>query len=484
MDTDRLKQPKRKNKEENKMLTPVIKEILNRTEAMPGLKVRGWVKTRRDSKACTFAEINDGSCRANLQAVFPNDNAEINAELEKVTPGCSVELMGDLVPSPAKGQKFELSVKSIKVLGLCDPEKYPIQKKKTSDEFLRTIAHLRPRTNKYAAMLRIRSELAHAIHTYFHDKGFCYVHTPIFTASDCEGAGEVFTASAFDFSSLAKLPKNDKGEIDFSRDLFGKQTYLTVSGQLEGETLATALGRIYTFGPTFRAENSNTYRHCAEFWQIEPEMAFYELEDDMDLAEDFIKSITKHIIEKAPQDLELFAKFVEPKLMESLKNITDNSFQRLPYTEAIKLLEPENKRFEVKVSWGVDLNSEHERFLVEHYFKKPVILYNKPKEVAAFYMKLNDDGKTVRGMDVLVPRIGEIIGGSERENRLEVLEQKMQERKMDMAPYWWFLDLRRFGSVPHSGFGLGFERMMMLVTGISNIRDVTAYPRVPGYAEF
>lgn len=466
------------------MITPTIKEYLQFESPKENIIVRGWVKTRRDSKACIFAEINDGSCRTGIQIVFANDNPEFKDELNKLSVGSSVEVKGDLIQSPAKGQKYEVTVKSFKVIGLCDAEKYPIQKKKTSDEFLRTVAHLRPRTNKYGAMLRVRSELSFAVHNYFHKKGFFYVHTPIFTASDCEGAGEVFTASAFDFSKLKNLPKNAAGEIDFSKDLFGKKTFLTVSGQLEGETLASSLGRIYTFGPTFRAENSNTYRHCAEFWQIEPEMAFYELEDNMELVEDFIKSITGHVMKNCPEDLELFAKFVEPNLADNLKNVTENKYERLQYTDAVKLLEPENDRFEVKVHWGVDLASEHERFLVERYFKKPVILYNKPKEAAAFYMKLNEDGKTVRGMDVLVPRIGELVGGSERESRLDVLEKSMRERNMDAAPYWWFLDLRRYGTVPHSGFGLGFERMMMLVTGISNIRDVTAYPRVPGYAEF
>ncbi len=462
------------------MALPTIRELLNSPGPVAGAVARGWVKTRRDSKVMSFAELNDGSCRENLQVVFPPEGnfAEI---LPSLVTGAAVEIRGDLIPSPAAGQKYELRAGQIRVYGGCDPEKYPIQKKKASDEFLRTVAHLRPRTNKYAAMLRIRAELAYAVHKYFHDKGFFYVHTPIITASDGEGAGEMFTATTLD---LANPPRTDKGEIDFSKELLGKKTYLTVTGQLEGESLALALGKIYTFGPTFRAENSNTYRHASEFWMIEPEMAFYELEDDMELAEDFIKSITKSVLEKCPSDMELFAKFVEPALMDNLRNITENKFERLAYTDAVKLLEPENARFETKVSWGVDLASEHERFLVEQYFKKPVILYNKPKEAAAFYMKLNDDGRTVRGMDVLVPRIGEVIGGSERENRLDVLEKKMADAGIDPAAYWWYLDLRRYGSVPHSGFGLGFERMMMLVTGISNIRDVTAYPRVPGYAEF
>ena len=466
------------------MPTPTVKELLAMSGPAAGIKVRGWIKTRRDSKVCSFAEINDGSCRASLQAVIQNDNAELAALLPQLVTGAAVEITGDLVASPAAGQKFELSAKAVKIYGGCDPETYPIQKKKTSDEFLRTVAHLRPRTNKYAAMLRVRSELAYAVHTYFRNHGFTYVHTPIFTGSDCEGAGQMFTATGFDLTDLKNLPKTEAGEIDFSKDLFGKKVGLTVSGQMEGEALALALGKIYTFGPTFRAENSNTYRHCAEFWQIEPEMAFYELEDDMDLAEDFIKSITREVLAKCPADIELFARYVEPTLMDSLKNIIENKFERLPYTEAVRILEPENDRFELKVKWGVDLASEHERFLVEQYFKKPVMLSDKPKEVASFYMKLNDDGKTVRGMDVLVPRIGEIIGASERENRLDVLEARMRDLRMNVADYWWFLDLRRFGSVPHSGFGMGFERMMMLVTGISNIRDVTAFPRVPGYAEF
>ncbi len=466
------------------MSLPTIKELLQSAGPAQGAVARGWIKTRRDSKVLSFAELNDGSCRESLQVVFSQENGDFSAVLPSLVTGAAVEIKGDLVASPAAGQKFELQAREVKVHGGCDAEKYPIQKKKTSDEFLRTVAHLRPRTNKYAAMLRVRSELSFAIHSYFRNNGFTYVHTPIFTASDAEGAGQMFTATSFDLTRLAGIPKTEAGEIDFSKDLFGKKVGLTVSGQMEGEALALALGKIYTFGPTFRAENSNTYRHCAEFWQIEPEMAFYELADDMDLSEDFIKTITKDVLQKCPSDLELFGKFVEPALMDNLKNITENKFERLAYADAVKILEPVNDRFEVKVKWGVDLASEHERFLVEQHFKKPVILYNKPKEVASFYMKLNDDGRTVRGMDVLVPRIGELVGGSERENRLDVLEGRMRDLKMTLDDYQWFLDLRRFGSVPHSGFGLGFERMMMLITGIANIRDVTAFPRVPGYAEF
>jgi len=467
------------------MATKTVKELLKDSAVRTEITVKGWIKTRRDSKTFSFAELNDGSTRENLQVIFEAGNGDFTAVLPRLVTGASVAVTGDLREAPAGAkQKMELAAKKVEVYGDCDPEKFPIQKKQTSDEYLRTVAHLRPRTNKYASMLRLRSELSFAVHKYFRDNGFFYVHTPIITGSDCEGAGQMFSATSLDLGDMAALPKNEKGGIDFSKDLFGKRTFLTVSGQLEGETLALALGKIYTFGPTFRAENSNTYRHCAEFWMIEPEMAFYELADDMALAEDFVKSITRHVLEHCPEDLALFAKFVDTGLMETLRNVTENKYEQIAYTEAVKLLEPENGRFEAKVSWGVDLASEHERFLAENYFKKPVILYNKPKNSAAFYMKLNDDGKTVRGMDLLVPRIGELIGGSERENRLAVLEKKMADAKIDPAAYGWYLDLRRFGSVPHSGFGLGFERMMMLVTGISNIRDVTAYPRVPGYAEF
>ncbi|MBP7795952.1 MAG: asparagine--tRNA ligase [Elusimicrobiales bacterium] len=466
------------------MKSKTIKELLASESVISNITVMGWVKTRRDLKKQSFAEINDGSTRQNLQIVINNEDENFKHILSDVINGASIKVIGDLVPSPAKGQRYELIAKSIELLGKCPQESYPIQKKKTSDEFLRTIAHLRPRTNKYAAMLRIRSELSFAIHKYFRDNGFFYVHTPLITASDCEGAGEMFSVTSFDIRNIKNLPVDANGNIDFSKDLFEKRTYLTVSGQLEGETLALALGKIYTFGPTFRAENSNTYRHASEFWMIEPEMAFYDLYDDMDLAEDFVKSITRDVIKNCSLDLELFAKFVEPKLMENLSNVTETKYERLQYSDAVNILEKENDRFEIKVSWGVDLASEHERFLVEKYFKKPIIMYNKPKDVAAFYMKLNDDGKTVRGMDLLVPRIGELIGGSEREERLDVLTNKMKEFNMNPDLYWWYLDLRRFGTVPHSGFGLGFERMMMLVTGISNIRDVCAYPRVPGYAEF
>ncbi len=466
------------------MKTLTVSQLLEKDSPLSDISAQGWIKTRRDLKNQSFAELNDGSCRKNLQLVIDNTNPQFSALLPRLVNGAAVKVSGDMVASPAAGQKYELIVKSLEIYGDCPQEAYPIQKKKTSDEFLRTVAHLRPRTNKYAAMLRVRSELSYAIHKYFKDNGFFYVHTPIITASDCEGAGQMFNVTTFDTAKPLSFPVDKDGNTDFSKDLFGKKTFLTVSGQLEGETMALALGKIYTFGPTFRAENSNTYRHAAEFWMIEPEMAFYDLYDDMDLAEDFVKKITLHVMKNCADDIELFAKFLDKDLPSTLANITENSYERLAYTDAVSILEKENSKFENKVSWGVDLGSEHERFLTETYFKKPVIMYNKPKNSAAFYMKLNDDGKTVRGMDLLVPRIGELIGGSERENRLDVLEKKMEDFKMNKDAYWWYLDLRRFGSVPHAGFGLGFERMMMLVTGISNIRDVCCYPRVPGYAEF
>ena len=460
-----------------------IKEILLKDSSMSDIEVMGWVKTRRDSKGISFAEVNDGSTRKNIQVVIEH-SPKFSEIINRIVNGSAVRVKGDLVPSPAKGQKYELVAKEIEVLGDCDQEKYPIQKKKTSDEFLRTVAHLRARTNKYAAMLRIRSELSFAIHNYFRRNGFFYVHTPIITASDCEGAGKMFSVTAFDISNVKELPVDGEGKVDFSKDLFSRRTFLTVSGQLEGETLALALGKIYTFGPTFRAENSNTYRHAAEFWMVEPEAAFYDLNDNMDLAEDFVKSITRDVLENCSEDIEFFSRFVEPNLMENLRNVTETSYERLSYSDAVSILEKENHRFEKKISWGVDLASEHERFLVEMYLKKPAIIYNKPKELAAFYMMLNDDEKTVRGMDLLMPRVGELIGGSQREHRFDMLLKRMKELNMNIDAYWWYLDLRRFGSVPHSGFGLGFERMVMLVTGITNIRDVCAYPRVPGYAEF
>lgn len=459
-----------------------IKELFESDLPLRNAMVAGWIKTRRDLKTFSFAEISDGSARKNLQIVMDAGKPDLADIIPRLTVGTAVLVKGDLVESPNREkQKCEMCVEEIKLLGASDSESYPIQKKKTSDEFLRTMAHLRPRTNKYASMLRIRSELSFAIHRYFRDRGFFQVHTPVITASDCEGAGQMFSVTAMD---MENIPKTPDGKTDYSRDLFGKKSHLTVSGQLEGETLALALGRIYTFGPTFRAENSNTYRHCAEFWMVEPEMAFYDLEDNMDLAEDFVRSVTRSVTENCGMDLELFSRFLDRNLPATLENVSQARYERISYSDAVKILEKENSRFETKVFWGTDLASEHERFLTEKYFKKPVILHCKPRSGAAFYMKLDDDGRTARSMDLLVPRIGEIIGGSERENRLEVLEKRMEEMKIDKDDYWWYLDLRKFGSAPHSGFGLGFERMVMLLTSISNIRDVCAYPRVPGYVEF
>lgn len=458
-----------------------IKQLLSLDAPRERIVVNGWVKTRRDSKEFTFIELNDGSCRANIQVIADASLPCIETAL-KLTPGTSVKVEGDLVACPpGKEQRFEVKARLITVYGPCDAETYPIQKKKTSDEFLRTVAHLRPRTNKYAAMLRIRAELAHAIHKYFRDNGFIYVHTPIITTSDCEGAGQMFQVTTL---NLDDVPRTQEKAVDYLKDFFGKRTSLTVSGQLEGEALALALGRIYTFNPAFRAENSNTYRHCSELWMIEPEAAFNTINENMDLAEDFLKSVIKEVLKNCAQDIDLFAKFVDKDLLKNLDNITSNTFERLAYTDAVKILEKHNDKFEFKVAWGTDLSSEHERFLVEQHFKKPVILSGKPRHGSAFYMKLNEDGKTVRGMDVLVPRIGEIIGGSEREDRIDILVDRMKEQGLPQDPYAWYVDLRRFGSVPHAGFGLGFERAMMLITGIANIRDVTAFPRVPGWAEF
>ena len=462
-----------------------IKDIFN-TAVDTSVTAKGWAKTRRDAKGFSFIELNDGSCRTNLQVIVEEATAQnLGFDLKQISPGTAIAVDGVLRASPGKGQKVELAAQKIAILGTCPSESYPIQKKNTSDEYLRTVAHLRPRTNKYGAMLRVRSALAYAIHQFFQERDFCYVHTPIITGSDCEGAGQMFQVTTLD---LANPPRATKGEIDYHKDFFARRTHLTVSGQLEGEALASSLGRIYTFGPTFRSENSNTPRHAAEFWMIEPEMAFYELEDNMDLAEAFVKSIITNVQKRCAEDLVLFGKFVDPTLNATLDNITQNEFARISYTEAVEILTAAAKdkkaKFEQAPFWGLDFGAEHEKYIVEQHFKRPTIIFNYPKEIKAFYMKLNDDQKTVRGMDLLVPRIGELIGGSERETRLPILEARMQEIGINAQDYQWYLDLRRYGSVPHSGFGLGFERAMMLVTGISNIRDVTAFPRTPGSAEF
>jgi len=440
--------------------------------------VKGWIRTLRNSKGFSFIEINDGSCLKNLQIIADNtlDNYESVARL---TTGAAVAVTGKLVESHGPGQKWEVVADTIDIIGTA-PETYPLQKKRHSDEFLRTIAHLRPRTNKYGAAFRIRSELSFAIHKFFRDKGFKYIHTPIITASDCEGAGELFGVTTL---ALDSLPTKD-GKADYAADFFGTQANLTVSGQLSAEMFALALGDVYTFGPTFRAENSHTSRHVAEFWMVEPEMAFCDLDGDMDLAEEFVKYLTAFVMDECSEDLELFARFVDKNLMATLDNIISSDFIRLPYEAAVDILTKSGQKFEYEIAFGKDLQTEHERFLTEHHFKQPVVVYNYPKTIKPFYMRLNDDDRTVTAMDVLVPGIGEIIGGSQREERLDVLEQRMDEMGLSRDAYWWYLDSRRFGSVEHSGFGLGFERLLMLVTGISNIRDVVPFPRTPNSIEF
>jgi asparaginyl-tRNA synthetase len=440
--------------------------------------IKGWVKTRRDSKAFSFIEVNDGSCLANIQVVaeYTLENYDV---VKTLSTGSSISVAGVLRESPGQGQAWEIAASDIEIYDIA-PDSYPLQKKRHTDEFLRTIGHLRPRTNKYGAVFRIRSELCFAIHKFFHDRGFTYIHTPILTGSDCEGAGDLFRVTAL---NLENLPKNED-KTDYSLDFFGKPANLTVSGQLEAELLALALGDVYTFGPTFRAENSNTARHMAEFWMIEPEMAFCDLDEDMAHAEEFIKHLVAYAMDHCRNDMDLFAKFVDKNLMQTLETIASTEFKRLPYTDAIDILNKSTHKFEYDIEFGKDLQTEHERYLAEDHFKKPVIIYNYPKTIKPFYMRVNDDGKTVAAMDVLVPRIGEIIGGSQREERLSVLEKRMDETRMNKEDYWWFLDSRRYGTVSHSGYGLGFERLIMLITGITNIRDVIPFPRTPGNIEF
>ena len=443
--------------------------------------VKGWVRTRRGNKNVQFVALNDGSTIKNIQIVI--DLAKFSEEaLKPITTGSSIHVEGMLVASQGKGQTSEIQAETIEIYGTADSEAYPLQKKGHTLEFLREKAHLRPRTNTFGAVLRVRSALAFAIHRFFQERGFFYLHTPLITASDCEGAGAMFQVTTLD---LNNLPKDEEtGKIDYSQDFFGKQTSLTVSGQLEGELGATALGAIYTFGPTFRAENSNTPRHLAEFWMIEPEVAFNDITDNMDLAEDFVKYCIGYALENCRDDIEFLQQMYDKELIERLNFVLHNDFVRLPYTEGIKILKESGKKFEFPVEWGIDLQSEHERYLVEQHFKRPVILTDYPKEIKAFYMKLNDDGKTVRAMDVLFPNIGEIIGGSEREESYDKLMTRIEELHIPMKDMWWYLDTRRFGTVPHSGFGLGFERLVLFVTGMTNIRDVIPFPRTPKNAEF
>ncbi len=442
--------------------------------------VKGWVRTRRGNKHVQFVALNDGSTIKNIQIVF-DMTVFTDEQLKPITTGASLCVTGRLVASMGKGQTCEIQAQTLEVYGTADPAEYPLQKKGHSLEFLREIAHLRPRTNTFGAILRVRSVLAYAIHRFFNEKGFFYLNTPLITESDCEGAGAMFQVTTL---PLENLPRTEDGKVDYSKDFFGKAAALTVSGQLEGELGATALGAIYTFGPTFRAENSNTPRHLSEFWMIEPEMAFYDIEDNMDLAEEFIKYCISFALEKAKDDIEFLAQMYDPELVERLRFVVNNKFVRLTYTEGVKILEESGHKFEFPVYWGADLQSEHERYLVEQHFKRPVILTDYPKEIKAFYMKQNEDGRTVRAMDVLFPKIGEIIGGSEREADYEKLLTRINELGIPMKDMWWYLDTRKFGTVPHSGFGLGFERLVLFVTGMANIRDVIAFPRYPGNANF
>lgn len=457
-----------------------IKELLQTPRVDTEVLVKGWVRTKRGNKNIAFISLNDGSTINNIQIV-----ADVSvfgeALLKDITTGACISVNGKLVKSQGQGQNVEVVASSIELYGKCDAETYPLQKKGHSMEFLREIAHLRPRTNTFGAVLRMRHAMAFAVHSYFNDKGFFYLHTPIITGSDAEGAGEMFHVTTLD---LAKIPLEKNGTPDFSQDFFGKPTNLTVSGQLEGELGALALADIYTFGPTFRAENSNTPRHLAEFWMIEPEMAFYDLTDNMDLAEDFIKYLIRYALENCKDDLDFLNSMIDKGLLERLRFVVDNEFVRMTYTEAVKILEDSGRKWDYQVGWGRDLQAEHERYLVEEHFKKPVILVDYPKEIKAFYMKQNDDGKTVRAMDVLFPGIGEIIGGSQREEDYDKLLLRIKELKLPEKELWWYLETRKFGTAPHSGFGLGFERLLLFMTGMSNIRDVIPFPRTPKNAEF
>ena len=456
-----------------------IKNALQSSAPISAILVQGWVRTRRDSKDFSFIELNDGSCLRNLQVIAGNTLSNY-AMVQRLNTGASVAVRGALVESQGKGQNWELVTEEITIVGGSD-ESYPLQKKGHTAEFLREIAHLRPRSNLFGSVFRVRSRLAFAIHRFFQDRGFFYLNTPIITGSDCEGAGELFRVTTIDPNNA---PRRINGEIDYGRDFFARATYLTVSGQLEAEAFASALSKVYTFGPTFRAENSNTSRHANEFWMIEPEIAFTDLEGNMDLAEELVKYLVHEIRDNCPEELGLFAKFVDRELLPRLDFVVDRPFQRISYAEAVELLEKSGEKFEFPVGYGLNLQSEHERWLTEKRFKCPVTVFNYPKEIKPFYMRLNDDGQTVTAMDLLVPGIGEIVGGSQREERFELLEENMRRHKMDPADYKWYLDLRRYGTVPHSGFGLGFERMLMFLTGISNIRDVIPFARTPGNAEF
>ncbi|MDX2098451.1 MAG: asparagine--tRNA ligase [Leptolyngbyaceae cyanobacterium bins.59] len=463
------------------VVTQRIAEVLKQGQPDERVTIWGWVRTTRDMKGFAFAEVNDGSSMASLQVVLPQELPDYAEIVKQLTTGSSVAVAGVLVPSQGKGQRIELKAQDVTIYGGADPETYPLQKKRHSFEFLRTIGHLRARTNTLGAVFRVRNACATAIHQFFQQRGFLWVHTPIITASDCEGAGEMFAVTNLD---LGKVPLTNSKEIDYSQDFFGRPAYLTVSGQLEAEIMALAFTNVYTFGPTFRAENSNTSRHLAEFWMVEPEMAFCDLQGDMDLAEDFLKYIFKFVMETCPEDMAFFNERIDNSVVATAENIINSQFERITYTEAVALLEKADRTFEYPVKWGLDLQSEHERYLAEDLFKKPTIVIDYPTQIKAFYMRLNEDGQTVRAMDILAPKIGEIIGGSQREERLDVLETRIQAQGLDPATYWWYLDLRRYGTVPHAGFGLGFERLVQFMTGMTNIRDVIPFPRTPQSAEF
>jgi asparaginyl-tRNA synthetase len=457
------------------MRTPQIKTLLSNPPVGEVVDVYGWVKTRRDSGSLSFFEINDGSCLASLQIIAEQKLKNFAKDVKKITTGAAVRVQGTLVESPAKGQDVELKAEKIEIVGDADPETYPLQKKRHSFEFLRSIPQLRSRTNALAAVARVRSILSFAVHRYFKERGFFYVHTPIITTSDCEGAGEMFTVSTLE-------PEQIKDASSFKEDFFGRRAGLTVSGQLQAEIYALSMGRVYTFGPTFRAENSNTSRHLAEFWMIEPEMSFCDLSEDMDLAEEFITVLIRDVMTECEPDLDLFNRFVDKGLLERLSSVIEKPFTRMAYSDAIEVLRKSDRKFEFPVEWGIDLQSEHERFLCEEVIQGPVIVYDYPDRIKPFYMRMNDDGKTVAAMDILVPGIGELVGGSQREERYDILEQRMKETGLNMDEYDWYLDLRRYGSAPHAGFGLGFERMVQLVTGMQNIREVIPFPRTPGSA--
>jgi asparaginyl-tRNA synthetase len=464
------------------MKRELIRDILKTPGFDVSVTVAGWVRTRRDSKGgFSFIELNDGSCFGNLQIIADAVLENYKNEITKLFPGSSISVTGKLVKSQGAGQAVEMKAETVKVLGFCEPEKYPLQKQRVSFERLREVAHLRPRTNSFGAVARIRNSLAYATHKFYQERNFYYLHSPIITCSDCEGAGEMFQVTTLDVDTP---PKKDNGKADYSQDFFARPASLTVSGQLNAESYACALGNVYTFGPTFRAENSNTRRHLSEFWMIEPEMAFADISDNADLAENYIRYLMRSILENCEEDLSFFEKRIQKGLIENLKCVADSSFERITYTEAIKILDKSGEKFEFPVSWGVDMQSEHERYLTEKHFKNPVIVTDYPKDIKAFYMRMNDDGKTVAAMDVLVPGVGEIIGGSQREERLDMLVNRIESVGQNPEDYWWYLDLRKFGTVPHAGFGLGFERMVQFCTGMQNIRDVIPFPRTPRNAEF